>query len=635
MALLQVQLQFYRLLHFSGCHEMKPSSHLAGLLVSWLSISCLALQTPDQQRLLVNEVEIVSKLSDALHLILMDICAAHNMSVFVSTRYREQLPLEQQHIVEQVLERVLSFDSNAALPIVMDTLLHSDMRLNIRLLVFFVQDAQQLATAALHNTRGDARYKFNNLIVLLTTTDDAQEQQAQMSQIFDFLLHRRYNVNALLLLVDPQLATLDAYTFWPYRSQQSCLSTQPVRVSLRNAQFNDLYPHKLHNLHGCPLSAVAWHVPPYMEVYPQSDEAIKEIAGFDAEILKVLASRLNFSLVLMRNEPPDLIGGETFWNGTMTGAYLMLSEHRANITIGFTACQPARSKYLASTQPYNQLEFVLVVHGAQSYSSYEIMLMPFNTNVWLLLVAMVGLRLLCRLRGWQLISPLHIGWLYSLFLFRICYESSVFMFVQNRPMRPLPESLEQALELDYSLVVPHRTYHVVQHMPSLLSRTTILPGKPVNMFDQLLAMPADRQRRTAIISTQHYFRYYLATTATGERLDDPHLVQVKEKFRNSMVCMHFPPSFYMTGVFNQMLFNMRCSGITQHISDRTKWSRLNPMHSSTSQTNVLDHDKSMSFIYTAFFCLLLVEALTIVVFALELLSQRWPRGWLSSIFRQL
>ncbi|XP_030568958.1 uncharacterized protein LOC115768511 [Drosophila novamexicana] len=556
-----------------------------------------------------EQAPVVDKLSNVLQAILNASCSAHNLSISVSSVYREQLPPTQRHLVERVLER--------------------SRRQAQLLLLFFVLDAQQLIAAAERNPRVSVTHKYKYLIVLLAMRKAKAWQRTQMRQIFGYLLRQRYNVDVLLLRVKlaPGGSTVASYSYAPYASARRCDSTEPLAWPLGQARLEQLYPsNKLANLHGCPLRVIVWQILPYMELHGNG-----RISGLDADILQLLAARLNFSLALLANEPPQLIGGASYMNGSMTGAFRMLLEQRANLTLGFTACLAARYKYLASTLPYGQVEYVLVLRRARPFSLYEIMLLPFERSVWLLLFVLAAVRPWCRLP-----AQLQLAWVLFLFLLRISYESCVFVLVHNAPRRSLPHSLEQALQLDYSFIVDHATYRMTELLPALKARSRILPGQPVDMFEQLLAQPPDK--RVAAISTPHFLAHYLS----GRREQQPLFVLASRKILDNMACVHFPLGSYLTATVDRVLFNMRSSGINQHIANRltTIVARLHHRRgtaSSSSSSISTDHaaryKESMRFIYAALNCLLIAESLTLAIFGLELLSLRLP--WLARLFRRL
>lgn len=571
---------------------------------------------------------LLRRLSHTLHLILVRTCAAHNMSVFVSTMYQELLPLPEQRSVHLVLEHLLyRHQRQRSVPLLMDRILGEQLNLRIKMMIFFVRNVQQLIESSSRNARTNAAHKHLFLVILLQdgSSDDAR---AEMRRIFGYMLHERYNIDVLVLLMQPQLGQLRAYSFWPYASPPSCESVEPIAVTLQQAQLRQLYSRKLHNFHGCPMHVILWDIPPYIQLHPDGS-----ISGWDAAILKLLAAHLNFSISVIPNEPRGLIGGVSYMNGTLSGAFRMLRERRGNITIGCAACSPARYKYLAATSSYNQIEYVMVLRAGRRYSSFEIMLFPFDSYTWEMIAVLAALRL-CTGR-WlgglgSIPAPMLIGWSWLLFALRIGYESSIFDYVHNAPPRPLPRTLDEALQEDYSFIMDHATYRMVSMLPILSSRSHIRPGLPTDIFEQLLQQPLDA--RIAALSSRDFFAYHLLHHPQQSNL----FSILDEKVMNNMVCMHFPMGSYMAKVMNELLFDLRSFGICQYLSkgaDRWQSPDFTTMatHRHPSMGRVrktaanVQFEESMRFVYAALSCLVVGEAVTLAIFGLELLSQQ-PRG---------
>lgn len=167
-----------------------------------------------------------------------------------------------------------------------------------------------------------------------------------MTKIFTYFMQERYNINVVILV--PRLHGVQAFNVRPY-TPTSCSSLEPVEIDIKDGDLWDVFPRRLKNLHGCPLSVIVWDIPPYMRINWKSSDPMDGLDGLDGLLLRIVARKMNFTLKLIPNEPNGLIGGSSFMNGTFTGAYKMLRERRANITIGCAACTPERSTFLEAT----------------------------------------------------------------------------------------------------------------------------------------------------------------------------------------------------------------------------------------------------------------------------------------------
>lgn len=593
---------------------------------------------------IISHSQLLLRLSHTLHMILGRTCAAHNMSIFVSTAYQELLPLPEQHNIQFVLSHLLyRHKRHSAVPIVMDRQLEEPLNLRIHMMIFFVRNLEQLMHSVSRNAPTNAAHKHKLLVILQQDGDEGNANggnaRDEMRRIFGYMLHQHYNIDVLVLLMQPGLGKLRPYSFWPYGEQSTCKSVEPVAVQMQQALLRQLYPRKLHNLHGCPLQAILWNIPPYIQL--KEDGSIE---GWDAAILKLLAAKLNFSIAVVPNEPPGLIGGVSYMNGTLTGAFRMLRERRANLTLGCAACMPARYKYLAATSSYNQIEFVVVLRARQCYSSFEIMLFPFDDHTWQLLLLLAVLRLATgRWLGQMrfLPAPLLIGWTWLLFTLRIGYESSIFDYVHNAPERPLPRTLDEALQKDYSFIMDYATYRMVSMLPVIRSRTKKRPGLPTDIFEQLLEQPL--RARIAALSSRDFLAHYLMLHPHQH-----HLFSIlDEKVMNNMVCMHFPMGSYIAQVMSELLLDLRSFGICQQLSKSYhRWqsgdSTTMATHKHPSMRRIrkntssnVQFDESMRFIYAALSCLLIGEALILLIFGLELLSRQACGQCLRWIFERI
>ncbi|EDW26813.1 GL14588 [Drosophila persimilis] len=541
------------------------------------------------------------------------------VGVLALTDY-EHLDEKESNLVRFVLD--YSLRREEMVPVVLASKLSSEMSVRVQLQLLFVQSPEQAIAAC-----SALEIKGMYLIVWLTSQPEASIQRSTMSLIFGHFLHRLYNLNVLLLLAHMERSTLRAYGFLPYTSG-SCASTDPVEMRLQEWRLREMFPFRLGNLHGCPLSVIVWPIAPYMKLRWERRRVKDQIDGLDGVLLRIMATRMNFTIQLMPNEPVGLIGGSSYLNGTMTGAYRMLQDRRANLTLGCAACTPERQIYLTSTWPYTQMPYVIVLKVRSSYSNYEIMLFPFERYTWLLLG---GLAIVHRcLRRWgRMPAPAVAGWLLLGFVVRVSYEGSVFNFLHNSPAKPMPHTFEQMVAAGFVFITDHATYRMTLKLPAFKGLVKVTPGQPVDVFDALLKEPP---LTGAFTSTA-----FLATHLTHHKEHRHRFIILAEKILDNMLCMYFPRNSYFSGKINHLLFNMRSFGLFQHHSQRLAWANMplttdgkgpsRKVHQSSAVDVRAGFAESMGFIVAALNCLCGALAVGICVFALELLSRRphWRR----------
>ncbi|BFG02459.1 uncharacterized protein DMAD_01954 [Drosophila madeirensis] len=562
---------------------------------------------------------LVRKLTEALHRIRVNTCAAHNLSLFISTDY-EHLDEKEAHLVRCVLDYSLSREE--LVPVVLASQLSPELSVRVRLQLLFVQSPEQAIAAC-----SALEIKGMYLIVWLTSQPEVSVQRSSMSQIFAHFLHRLYNLNVLLLLAHMERSTLQAFAFLPYTAG-SCASTEPVELPQREWRLREMFPYRLGNMHGCPLSVIVWPIAPYMHLHWEQPRGVDQVEGLDGLLLKLMANKMNFTIQLLPNEPPELVGGSSYLNGTMTGAYRMLLDRRANLTLGSAACTPERQAHLTATWPYSQIAYVIVLKARGRYSNYEIMLFPFERYTWLLLggLALVhrGLGRYCRLP-----APVVAGWLLWSFVVRACYEGSVFNFLHNSPTKPMPHTFEQMLGAGFGVITDHATHRMALKVQAFDGLIQVRPGQPVDIFDALLEEPP----LTGAFTSVTFLAYHL--TQHKERRQ--RFVILAEKILDNMLCIYFPRDSYFLDIVNNLLFQMRSFGIFQHHSQRLAWANLPTTTDGKGArrgrllASAVDvrtgFAESMGFIVAALNCLCSALAVGIGVFGLELLSRRprWRR----------
>lgn len=123
------------------------------------------------------------------------------------------------------------------------------------------------------------------------------------------------------------------YTYYPFTPNR-CHSPQPEYVmSYEDIESNEnftlseggLFPNRVTNMHGCPVTVVTWTYKPY--TYVKRDRktgAFMGLYGIEGSVITLLSKHMNFTIVI--KQPNPLEPGELFPNGTATGATRMVSS---------------------------------------------------------------------------------------------------------------------------------------------------------------------------------------------------------------------------------------------------------------------------------------------------------------------
>lgn len=220
-------------------------------------------------------------------------------------------------------------------------------------------------------------FKFNGFYLVVLVAGEISE----IENIFNlFLKLQIFNIN---IIYADKTGSVLVKTFFPF-NPGGCLDPTPVLInefkngiSLNQSQF---FTHKLKNLHKCPIRvSVAKESPPYIIAKASSNKSF-QLSGIDINFVETLADKFNFSFFL------TFIGetGVVLDNGTSTGAFQALSEHKADLTVSGWLMRNLRSKFFDSSTSYVSDVVVLAIPSGEDFTSLEKLFYPYSKNVWLL-----------------------------------------------------------------------------------------------------------------------------------------------------------------------------------------------------------------------------------------------------------
>lgn len=138
---------------------------------------------------------------------------------------------------------------------------------------------------------------------------------------------KHYIINVSIIEVNNVNQTVDVYTYYPFYGRQSCKMVYVEMINSFGGAWmqsleSHMFPEKVWNLHKCPLTVAVWNTPPYLSYY-RTASGFYEISDFEADMLEVIAEKLNFTFDL--KEPPNNEQrGKVLSNGTTTGAVRMV-----------------------------------------------------------------------------------------------------------------------------------------------------------------------------------------------------------------------------------------------------------------------------------------------------------------------
>ncbi|KAG5669463.1 hypothetical protein PVAND_017350 [Polypedilum vanderplanki] len=369
------------------------------------------------------------------------------------------------------------------------------------------------------------------------------------------------------------------------------------------------------NFHGCILSTVVDFGPNwYLNVnksenkkYFQAIEVFKtEIAhgnfkysGLIHEIMETVAKKANFTLhYTIKNYNGELVSGVKNFQ----------SEFKFSIHISFNSFEKnfENSKIFWYSEPCGSVDFYFLVMPNDLYTNYEKLLMPFDRTTWILMILTIALTFGIILGYYVLpkcikmifygkdmknpafntlgvifgISQLKLPqrsinrFALSLFIwfcliFRTCYQSMLFEFMTSDMRKPLPASIDDLREMNYTVMILdlptkhfHRMYRKI--LDNRQSPNYLLEEK--NLFMEYYGKALNK---TLIVKHAFFVSNYLHAA-------------MNESTKNSLTIMNnegitdvfgftLPGDNILKVHLNEIISQLIPSGIIQHLNEFGIW----------------------------------------------------------------
>uniref|UniRef100_A0A182Y3V8 Ionotropic glutamate receptor L-glutamate and glycine-binding domain-containing protein n=1 Tax=Anopheles stephensi TaxID=30069 RepID=A0A182Y3V8_ANOST len=224
-------------------------------------------------------------------------------------------------------------------------------------------------------------------------------------------------MNALVILAASDSSEYIAYSYYPYQAGLGCGLAEP-RVIGRYAngawdRLGGLFPDKLANLHGCPLTVATVEINPFSMVRTENNRTVHY--GIEVDIVETLAARLNFTIRYVG--PKDNSKWGIIQASNSTGLVGMLQRHEADFGFGSLGFSLSRHTYLKMGIPNRMSQMIMAIPPKRPYTSLEKLFQPFTADAWLCIglgyavfgiVTMALVKL--RYRVEQLSNPLYLLW---------------------------------------------------------------------------------------------------------------------------------------------------------------------------------------------------------------------------------
>ncbi|KAI8124050.1 putative glutamate receptor [Lucilia cuprina] len=383
------------------------------------------------------------------------------------------------------------------------------------------------------------------------------------------------------------------YTYYPF-TENHCDEVEIALVNEYNGTsliHEELFPKKLKNLYGCPLRAALWHVPPYVYLSQDAKNVTYVSGGFEGKLLLELAKKLNFSLEVIV-PPNDSKRGVVLQNGSLTGALKLLQERQADLSLGsFRQTKQRRLVLTSSINYFQTIWVVLTLSEAYILNSLETILFPFSDNTWYLLaftgfIAVVVVVIIKRLFRktvrkhmdhvtldvlailvgmsaqyrpmFNTTRLLNAAWMIFSLIIRTFYQAMLFHLIRNHITRHMPQTLEELVKKNYSLIVNSPTFDAMRKVNLFRSITFIITNdsnieEPLNYLENLsLKQAAHSAVAIPLILAQHYV----------EINKKPDVFKIlPQKVIDFKLCMYFTKHSFLIEQFDDILMMIKGFGL--------------------------------------------------------------------------
>ncbi|XP_016997594.2 uncharacterized protein Ir7f [Drosophila takahashii] len=333
------------------------------------------------------------------------------------------------------------------------------------------------------------------------------------------------------------------YTYYPYTAT-SCQEAHPVKVNAfdgrrwwRNAK---MFPDKLDQMHGCPLTVLTWHQPPFVELFSDPKDNSQRAGGFEIQLVQHMARRMNFSLVLANI---SLLRPNAYRlaEGAKEGPIERLLERSANLSMGYFRKTARRNQLLTTPMSYYSANLVAVLQLERyRLSSLALLAFPFELSVWLLLLLALLVHLAIHLPGRRSnrggdggggglqVVALLLGaalarlprpwrhrliaahWLWASIPLRISYQSLLFHLIRLQLYSTPSFSLEQLLAEGFQGICTANTERLLLEMPQLVRNPDSFHSLDTpSDWDVLNALQRNRKRKIFAVANQDVTQSFL------------------------------------------------------------------------------------------------------------------------------
>ncbi|XP_050088115.1 uncharacterized protein LOC126572642 [Anopheles aquasalis] len=461
-----------------------------------------------------------------------------------------------------------------------------------------------------------AQHDYSGYYLLVLTRYD-RLLPATLQQLFARLWQLNI-VNVNVIATDlgdrSRLQQVLLYTYYPYRAD-GCERIVPQLLHRYERTPDgegsppaplELFPDKLANLHGCPVTVATFQLPPFV-LLEAHDPLLR---GLEGDLVRALATKLNFTLRVLTPRDGYLWGrvGQLTDPTSATGCIRLVRTEQANLTVGRFAIRGDRNAVMRHGRSYYAIRMMMAVSPGRAYTPFEKLFLPFAPTTWAAVMPVLAAAVVliaglewCRtsrplldfLYGRHVRAPLlnllnvYFGgpvprepgrtfartllmhWILYSFVVRSVYQGALYDYLQARRNYSHPRTLAAVLRRDFRFLSMHGTAGYLRPLPGVLARTHWLPDDNAQV-QRVLDKLAGYSDRTALIIDSERVAYY-----NRQHYRTGHVHLVGTVLVRLPIGLYFPRKSCLTGPFDRLIDQLVMSGyFTHHLRRYVSYSNL-------------------------------------------------------------
>ncbi|XP_055842730.1 uncharacterized protein LOC129909681 [Episyrphus balteatus] len=453
-------------------------------------------------------------------------------------------------------------------------------------------------------------------------------------------------VNVSIMLMD-SMGILRIFTYFPF-NKKKCFSTSIVEID--GLTFKEIFPSKSRNLHQCELIGAIWWNPPYVS-WKKGSTNIDRFIGLEGQMLIEVARNMNFT-IKVDTPKNDERRGLIFPNGTVTGAVKMLQEKQAHFSTGCFRYTLDRAVVLtASYSFYQTVQVFFVKTHIEPWTSFEIMLYPFDIYIWYLMLIIIISTIMLSiflekyqpnilmfvfgsgksgnvfniftvLLGYP-ITPeprrnfarfILILWMFSALVLRNSYQGLVYYLLSSNLAKLPPDTSKELAEQNYVAVVSSSSNDTLSQLPIIRNGNLRLLVKKINEQDTYPILENSSMKLASSLP-RDFVSYHVAKT---KKYGVFHIL--KESVFTHQIVVYFTKHSFLTARFDEVLKSFRSFGLIEYWASKNLADDMiekNPFEPKGEVSLKMDQFDGVFWLLSS--CLIV----SVLIFVVELISVKF------------